>query len=826
MLDLTQSQIILISVGVTLLLLTIICIIFIFSSLNSRFPRFKNGLSSCGKKSTCPIKYDITKNAQPQSASYCKNMVNCNIKDNDEFIYDSYDFDIIKSQQQTNLSNIGCFTVNDIKICCKGFLPVCASLQYLLNINDYNVYSGQSILFSDTLCKFLPSCFANNNSSPYLLFPVPDFGTSLFSKTSEAKYNVDVVANDLITPTNLGFSTLGATVLSDKQGVMVALQLPPFKYISYFSLTPYIFSTSRMGSNFSNGVLFTSITDPINLFDIQNILTDAQKAKWESSGITILVISTHNKNLAEDFCNNIKSPNFEVSNEFINQIEKEYNISGEELENTPIICVPIPAGSTFGNTKDPLGRQMLKKYKTNEYITSSSPIFDYEKDTFLLLGRVVPSDEYSEEFDSWKNEVASQSKTVVLGIEKNLPYNPFKLSDQNGYFTKNDKNVWKWTTYSENNIGNWIGSNFKKQINFTTGVNQDDLIVYKNKIVNQLEATGDFSQFYTINTVQLPSPFYQYNEYIEKVTNNGPMSEMLWSQLGIDMIQFNVATFGDCRDTIYPASDAFCLGMNDLALVLSQNYMDYNNSEKDSNILYNTLNLYDTQTVTSFGSLKGDGLNQNYSVGFSRSDLTRLESLTSINSVEFIPTGPHNILAASQDTSFISMNRVYLNVPTKTADGFIFATSPSPLDLVEFMTVICKSCKDLNEDFADTGPSGTENLIQDTNDKIERNDLLQAAVCNKLRNPKNTDQTSVLIVFLISISIIIMLIPTMIYIGYINSWGRSGDNYIDLRCKIYFIVGGAVILTCLFLFAKALSIWKNRLKDIPASTYSVVIEQN
>jgi hypothetical protein len=166
MTDLTQTQIIIIS-GFVTLAVTIICIVIIFGSLSSRFPRFKNGLSSCDKKPTCPIKYDITKNAQPQSASYCKNMVNCNIKDSDEFVYDSYDFDIVKSQQQTNLSNIGCFTLNNVKICCKGFLPVCASLQYLLNINDYNVYSGQNILFSDTLCKFLPSCFANISSSRF-----------------------------------------------------------------------------------------------------------------------------------------------------------------------------------------------------------------------------------------------------------------------------------------------------------------------------------------------------------------------------------------------------------------------------------------------------------------------------------------------------------------------------------------------------------------------------------------------------------------------------------------------------------------------------------
>lgn len=820
--EFTNNQIIIIS-GVVVLIVSIICIIIIFASLNNKYPQFKYNLSSCNKNSSCNVQYNITETAQPVKDSYCKNMVSCNLKDSDQFTYDSYDFDIVKSQQQTNLSNIGCFTINDIKICCKGFLPICASMQYLLNINDYNTYSGQTVLFSDTLCKFLPSCFANNNSSPYLLFPVPEFGTSLFTETSEAKYNVDVVANDLITPTNVGFSTLGATVLSDKQAIVFALQLPPLKYITYFSLTPYIFSTSRMGSNFSNGILFSSITDPFNLFDIQNILTDQQKANWQDNPITILVISTHNKNIAEDFCNNIKKPKFQSSpSGFISEIEKEYNISGAELENTPVICVPIPAGSTFGNTIDPLGRNMLKKYRTNKYINASSPIFDYQKDTFLLLGRIVPSDDYSDEFETWKNETASQSKSVVLGIEKDLPYKAFKLSEQNGYFNKNKNDEWKWTTYK---VGNWIGSNFKKQISFTTNTDRTDLIEYKNNIINELQNTGDFSEVYNVDTVQLPSPFYQYNDYIQSVASNQSMNNLLWSQIGIDMIQYNVATFGDCRDTIYPASGMFCLGMNDLAVVLSQNYMSYNDSKKDSNILYNTLNLYDTQTVTSFGSLKGDGLGKNYSIGFSRSDLSHLSDITSIDSIEFIPSGPHNILAASEDTSFISMNRVYLNVPTETIDGLIFATSPSPLDLVEYTTVICKSCKNLNTTFADVGPAGTENLVEDTNDKIKKNDLAQAAVCSKLRNPKNKDQTAVLIVFAIAISISITIIPTMIYIGYINDWGRNADSPTDLRCKIYLIFGGAVILTCLCLFAKALSIWKNRIKGVPASTYNVTIEQ-
>ena len=195
-----------------------------------------------------------------------------------------------------------------------------------------------------------------------------------------------------------------------------------------------------------------------------------KKSKWQTEPINILIISTHNKNLATSFVNDIKNyQNTTGPTSFISEIEKNFDISIDNIKDIPILCVPIPAGSTFGNTFDPLGRPMLKEARTNKYINKNSPIFDYTTDTFLLLGRIVSDDENTELFETWKNETSSQSNSVVVGFEKDIDYEPFTLSDQNGYFYKNNSNnLWGWTTYSQQqNIGSWIGSNFKLQTEAT-----------------------------------------------------------------------------------------------------------------------------------------------------------------------------------------------------------------------------------------------------------------------------------------------------------------------------------------------------------------------
>lgn len=822
------------------IIISIIAIILITFLLLKRFPKLDTNKSSCGLKGQCNGKYNIKKTAQPVKTPYCKNLVDCFTKNTENTEYKTQDFTLTVTDQQQNISNIGCFNIEDIKICCKGFLPVCVSLQYLLAQENYNVYTGETVVFSDTLCRFLPSCFANNNSSPYLLFPIPEFGLNLFTNSATSNYNINVQDANTETVANIGFSSLGVTMLSKEQGIVIALNLPPLNSITYFSLTPYIFSSSRMGSNFSNGILFSSLTDPLNFYDILNILTTEQKNKWQTENITVLIVTTHNKNIATEFCNSIKNININIPpSGFISKLSEEYNISYEALEKIPILCVPIPAGSTFGTTKDPLGRPMLKDSKTNKYIDSSSPIFDYQHDTYLLLGRIVPNNENQDVFDTWKNEISSQSKSVVLGFEKDIEYQAFKLSDQNGYFYKNDNNYWDWTTYSENNIGNWIGSNFKSQTHFNTELTQNDLTTYKNNLIEQFKKETQFDEFVTIETLQVPSPFSQYNDYIVDIYGND-LDKTLWSQIGIELTQFNVATLGDCRDTVYPKSNNFCLGMNDLAVVISENYM-VQNTTSNSHILYNTLNLYDTQTVTSFGSLKGNNLNNIYSVGFSRADLTCMQNFnnTSLDSIKFIPTGPHNILAASQDTPFISMNRTYLNVPDNQTDGYTFATSPSPLDLSNYITFICRPCtkKTLDVKFCNdisVSPSGPaaycsetdicdNNLIHKTNKQIVKYDNITGDLCNKLRNPKSKDQTTILVIASVSGTFAIATFISVMFAIYINISNRES---LQFRFNTFYIVLGFVIFVFSTLCIFSSTIWGKRIKNVPSSSYDVAINQS
>ena len=262
------------------LIITIILVVAITLSLLKKFPKIKTNLSSCGKNNTtCNYVYNIKKTGQPKKVTYCKNMVKCITKSGKNDAYTTVDFNLSKSQSLINFENTSCFTINNTDFCCKGFLPVCASLQIFLQQMDYNIYNGNTVVFSDQLCKFLPSCFANNNSSPYLLFPVPDFGINLFDGSSTSSYNVDPVAAKSNTIANTGFGTLGNIMLSEQQAIVIAISLPPLNMLTYFSMTPYIFSSSRFGSNFANGILFNSLSDPLNLYDILNVLTSDQKIK-------------------------------------------------------------------------------------------------------------------------------------------------------------------------------------------------------------------------------------------------------------------------------------------------------------------------------------------------------------------------------------------------------------------------------------------------------------------------------------------------------------------------------------------------------------------
>ena len=209
--------------------------------------------------------------------------------------------------------------------------------------------------------------------------------------------------------------------------------------------------------------------------------------------------------------------------------------------------------------------------------------------------------------------------------------------------------------------------------------------------------------------------------------------------------------------------------------------------------------------------------------------------------MQFIATGPHSILAASQDTSFISMNRVYLNVPDPVGtNNYIFATSPSPINLSQYTTIICRPCKNkslkinyCNNISSPISPAGyclenndkncDNNLVTQTNDEIKQQDDATGLLCNKLRNPKSNAQTQILVISSISGSAAIFLFLTIIFVIYIQ---RSRVENLNFKCNIYYITIGCFILTCSILCVFSSVIWSNRIKNVPATTYDVAVQQN
>ena len=186
------------------------------------------------------------------------------------------------------------------------------------------------------------------------------------------------------------------------------------------------------------------------------------------------------------------------------------------------------------------------------------------------------------------------------------------------------------------------------------------------------------------------------------------------------------------------------------------------------------------------------------------------------------------------------MNRVYLNVtePVGT-NNYIFATSPSPINLSQYTTIICRPCKNkklkvnyCNNLSSPSSPASycvennnncNNNLVTQTNKEIKKQDEETAVLCNKLRNPKSNAQTQILVISSISGSAAIFLFITIIFIIYIQTTRREELNF---RCNIYYITVGFFILTCSILCIFSSVIWGNRIKNVPSTTYDIAVQQN
>ena len=818
------------------LLISVIIFIILFIYIKKTFSIVNTGKSSCKENIFCSPKFDLKISGIPLTKALCHDMVSCKSVQVKKSLLDSSNFDINLDNlsSMARIPNIGCFDIPKMlvkkangmtKMCCRGDLTACVSIQSMLSEN-FNMHLGFSFTLGSSMCKYLPSCFIENDSSPYVLFPVPDFYIEPWKDKPNLKYPVNVEKSGLNKAIALGFGNLGGMPLSRSQAIIYVVKLPAYKDVKYFSFQPYLFQTGRYKNMFPQDLPFASLTDSFNITDLIKMTDNEKVQQWINDGVqppvdpldpldpvspvpeipgsyqglSIVVILTHNKLIAEQIYKTMKNPfDFDESKRPNVDMNKIFSELTHDMSNLPIICIPLPAASTYGNTTDPLDRDMYKGdfCKTNKYISADTPLYDWKTDTIGMVARFTPTidsqnEDTNEGFKKWKNDNEDQKNTFVLGVEmkefddKKPPYEPFKLSDQNGFW--DDDKKWKggYDKKITLNTSSWkLQTEYTGKFDFKAVQDNMDIITQDMKDIG-------YGKVRDVIINSQPSPFPHYNEYVTELSSskcpNSKCSEqnMIWSQSGVDLTQYNVATFGDCRDTVYPTTNTFCLGPYDVIVLVSYNYME------NGDVLYNNLNIYDTESQTSLASFRGDHSKsigkQVYSLAASRLDLTCAGNLPkSIDNVKFLPTGSHSNLSASTTSTFFCQARCYVHTPPPNGDevsfqnggyGAGYGTSPrmnkeqslylvrifSPCDKnkPKIYPSVCNNY-DCNKCIQneDNKPCFNDLMVKGQRD-AKRTDKITEAICAPIRLDKTTAKNTLKLFMYVLISCLIVCIIIMI----------------------------------------------------------------
>lgn len=729
------------------ILLTLISFITLTVLLYKKFSLLNMEASSCNTNVICNSEYDLTSSGIPNMKTICRNMVACGLIENDGSTTNELDLDSLKDS--INFPQLGCVYIEDDKqVCCRGDLFDCFGTQVLLTQlkPDYKHHVGFSFAFSSKLCKFLPSCFVENDSAPYILLPIPDF---YMNENLQIPFDFDNSGLNKVTAT--AFGSLGAMPITKQEAIIYVVTLPSYDSVKYFSFTPYLFQSGRYPGTFSQDLPFSSLTDSINIKDIENLAGDnALVDSWVNGTIQelkVVLVVSHNKLIAVDLV------------KFFSTLTSSTTPYTNQLLNIPVLCLPLPAGSKYGDVTDPLSRPMYKSNGTNEFIDENSLLYDCDKDTIGIVARFAPKLDNVEVFNRWKDGVDSQSKIFVLGVENTvIGYQSFELQDQNGALVAD---VWKGGREIDANKYN--SSSWKIQGEFDTVLSPQLLDTTMDSITEQMKFLG-YDKTRDVTMHSHPSPFPYYNKFTEE---NGNGVDMTWSQSGVDIMQYNVSTYGDIRDTIYPTSDTFCLGPFDVAVITAYNYMNI------GNVLYNNINVYDTDSQTSLASIRGDEFNDTltYSLIVSRMDLTCVDLPAPF---KFLPTGSHQNLSASPTTSFFVQVRCYIDKNTGTSP--IMSVDQSKYLLRIFTPCAEKKlypsiCHDYDSGICTANPDGDKcpNDLSTYNvDEGIKSDDISASLCGKFRLDKTSDKTKLtafkwacLAIFVSSI--ILLLIYKFVY---------------------------------------------------------------
>jgi hypothetical protein len=245
------------------------------------------------------------------------------------------------------------------------------------------------------------------------------------------------------------------------------------------------------------------------------------------------------------------------------------------------------------------------------------------------------------------------------------------------------------------------------------------------------------------------------------------------------MLQFLSPSFGDCRDTYYPTSDAICLGENDVVVAIGVNHTTNNKS------VYNNINIYDVSTMTSMGSVSnrsaGGDADSAYTVmAASKTDrrCAPPPPLATFGTI-FVPVGSHSDLYSPPLSPMCVMERRYLNPLVTIGDKEInmnnydmddsksrselsqmdptwfqslYMTSCPPASTPNFRVVVFSSCETIpptqktnaSDDFDNDGNAkftcGGGDDIKDgvdlANERAAMRDNASLVVCGSSRNDK------------------------------------------------------------------------------------------
>lgn len=610
---------------------------------------------------TCEGSYTEMANPYPSQKGFCLNQSDCILTHNEDQTNKSVALkkwtqtknfqDLMDGSKGICTNDFSDFAVNPgttAELCCINGFTTCFTLQSQIQTLGLDTYLGFVRVFTPGIVQHSPIGFAQNPDTPYLTFPVPQFGVKPYLALNDVSSESEACTSDVTdmfdlessgldeNVAGLALAPLGAVFLPLTSALVISITTPPGYFDSttglptgckYFSMTPNLgLVGDPEGEMYQAGISFSSIGYAYNLYDIQRDLIANGATDTSPFSKKILVIYTANKTLAEQ----------------INSVATGYDL---------VTALPIPSGTTFGEGTDMYGQPLLDSSRSNSEIDESTSLVDTSR--CMMVSPVMRVAGSSEEISAWYKQAEANETCTILGVVGSGDGEEFTLSDLSGKFTTDG---WASDTTGTNpNITPTF--TYKRQLPAFTP--EDPYTANVEAVYQTLRKDMEDSGFDTVHEIDIyRGTFAKWGE------------DTLWNQVGFLTRNYGIQAEGDCPDTYYPVSKAICVGPNQVAVAIAVNHTALGNS------CYNTVAWYDTASVTSIGKTVSNDLpctiDENVVIsGVSRTDYrcSAPSPLLDGGRMQFCPTGTHKeVLGAPPSVPLLTMERMYCNpyvlVPT------------------------------------------------------------------------------------------------------------------------------------------------------------------